>query len=60
MGIYSSAVSISGDVKLRQAIRKSAVDESKLLVGIGSGQMEQKIEEKVIEMAKGQSSQYDK
>ena len=56
MGIYFSAVSISGDVKLRQAIRKSAVDESKLLVGIGSAQMEQKIEEKVIEMAKGQAA----
>ena len=56
MGIYSSAVSISGDVKLRQAIRKSAVDESKLLVGIGSGQMEQKIEKKVIEMAKDQAA----
>ena len=56
MGIYSSAISMSGDVKLRQAIRKSAVDESKLLVGIGSAQMEQKIEKKVIEMAKGQAA----
>ena len=56
MGIYSSAISMSGDVKLRQAIRKSAVDESKLLVGIGSAQMEQKIEKKVIELAKGQAA----
>ena len=56
MGIYSSAVSMSEDAKLRQAIRKSAVDESKLLVGIGSAQMEQKIEKKVIEMAKGHSA----
>jgi signal transduction histidine kinase len=56
MGIYSSAVSMSEDAKLRQAIRKSAVDESKLLVGIGSAQMEQKIEKKVIEMAKDQSA----
>jgi signal transduction histidine kinase len=56
MGIYSSAVSISEDTKLRQAIRKSAVDESKLLVGIGSTQMEQKIEKKVIEMAKDRSA----
>jgi signal transduction histidine kinase len=52
MGIYSSAISMSEDVKLRRAIRKSAIDESKLLVGIGSAQMEQKIEKKVIEMAK--------
>jgi signal transduction histidine kinase len=56
MGIYSSAISISEDAKLRQTIRKSAVDESKLLVGIGSAQMEQKIEKKVIEMAKDHSA----
>src|SRR5215211_1099569 len=56
MGIYSAAISMSEDVKLRQAIRKSAVDESKLLVGIGSAQMEQKIEKKVIEMAKDHSA----
>ena len=56
MGIYSSAISMSGDVKLRQAIRKSAVDESKLLVGVGSAKMEQKIEKKVIELAKGQAA----
>jgi len=56
MGIYSSAISMSGDIKLRQTIRKSAIDESKLLVGIGSGQMEQKIEKKVIEMAKDQAA----
>ena len=52
MGIYSSAISISEDVKLRRAIRKSAIDESKLLVGMGSAQMEQKIEKKVMETAK--------
>ena len=56
MGIYSSAISMSGDVKLRQTIRKSAIDESKLLVGIGSGQIEQKIEKKVIEIAKDQAA----
>src|ERR671931_1212082 len=52
MGIYSSTISMSEDVKLRQVIRKSAVDESKLLVSIGSAQMEQKIEKKVIDTAK--------
>ncbi|MDQ3840631.1 MAG: hypothetical protein M3297_15350 [Thermoproteota archaeon] len=56
MGIYSSAISMSGDIKLRQTIRKSALDESKLLVGKGSGQMEEKIEKKVIEMAKDQAA----
>ena len=52
IGTYSAAISMSEDVKLRQSIRKSAVDESKLLVSIGSAQVEQKIEKKVIEMAK--------
>ena len=60
MGIYSSAISMSEDAKLRQAIRKSAVDESKLLVGIGSAQIEQKVEKRVIEMAKGHSAEYDR
>src|SRR5215213_876108 len=52
MGIYSAAISMSEDVKLRQSIKKSAIDESKFLVSIGSGQIEQKVEKKVIEMAK--------
>ena len=52
IGIYYSTISMSEDVKLRQAIRKSAENESKLLVSIGSAQMEQKIEKKVIRMAK--------
>jgi signal transduction histidine kinase len=56
MGIYSAAISMSEDVKLRQSIRKSAIDESKFLVSVGSGQIEQKIEKKVIEMAKGDAA----
>ena len=52
IGIYYSTISMSEDVKLRQAIRESATNESKLLVSIGSAQMEQKIEKKVIRMAK--------
>ena len=52
IGIYYSTISMSQDVKLRQAIRKSAATESKLLVGVGSDQIEQKLEKKVIRMAK--------
>jgi signal transduction histidine kinase len=52
IGIYYSTISMSEDVKLRQAIRKSAAYESKLLVSVGSDHMEQKIEKKVIRMAK--------
>ena len=52
IGIYYSTISMSEDVKLRQSIRKSAENESKLLVSIGSANLEQKIEEKVIRKAK--------
>src|SRR5919197_1558300 len=53
VGLYSAAISISGDIRLRQSIRKSGMEESKLLVSIGAAQMEQKIQTKVIEKAKG-------
>ncbi|MFL6324456.1 MAG: ATP-binding protein [Nitrososphaeraceae archaeon] len=56
IGIYSSTISMSEDVNLRQVIRKSAVDESTLLVSTGSAQMEQKIEKKVIDMAKDRAA----
>ena len=52
IGIYYSTISMTEDVMLRQAIRKSAENESKFLVSIGSAQIEQKIEKKVIMMAK--------
>jgi nitrogen-specific signal transduction histidine kinase len=54
VGIYSSAVSISQDVKLRKLIRKSAIEESKLLISIGSAQIEQEIERRTINVAKEQ------
>jgi signal transduction histidine kinase len=52
IGIYYSTISMSEDVKLRQAIRKSAANESKILVRVGSDHIEQKLEKKVIRMAK--------
>jgi hypothetical protein len=52
-GIYSSAISISGDSKLRQSIRKYAIEESSKLVGdIGSATMKQALEKRVSEIAK--------
>lgn len=48
LGLYSSAITISQEIKLRQSIRDSAIEESKLLVGIGSAQMVQEIEKKVL------------
>ena len=48
IGIYSSAISVSEDSKLRQSIRNSALRETKLLDSIGMAQMEQEIQRRVI------------
>lgn len=50
-GIYSSGVSISEDINLRRSIRKSAMEEAKLLVSIGSAQMHQQLEKKILQNA---------
>jgi nitrogen-specific signal transduction histidine kinase len=47
LGLYSSAITVSQEMKLRESIRDSAIEESKLLVSIGSAQMIQEIEKKV-------------
>jgi signal transduction histidine kinase len=52
IGIFSAGISMSGDINLRQTIRKSAVEEAKLLVSIGSAQMQQKLEKRVLENAR--------
>lgn len=52
IGIYSSAVSVSEDSKLRSLIRNFAVKESRLLDSIGTAQMEQEIEKRVLAIAK--------
>src|SRR6476469_7767922 len=57
LGLYSSAISASQDLKLRQSIRESAIDESKLLVGIGSAQMIQQIEKKVRSVVQNEKEQ---
>jgi nitrogen-specific signal transduction histidine kinase len=57
LGLYSSAISVSQDLKLRQSIRESAIKESKLLVGIGSAQMIQELEKKVMEVARHKKDQ---
>jgi hypothetical protein len=53
MGIYSAALSVSQDAKLRQSIRKIA--ESKLLDTIGTAQMEEDIQKRVIKLAREQA-----
>lgn len=54
-GIYSSAISVSGDINLRKSIRKSALDQSKLLgSSIGTSQMELELQKRVLNIAKSQ------
>jgi hypothetical protein len=52
VGIYSAAISVAQDIKLRQSIRESAEKESKLLGSIGFAHMEQEIHRRVIRMSK--------
>jgi signal transduction histidine kinase len=54
VGIYSSAISVAQDTKLRQTIKKSTTEESKLLISIGSAQMEQEIQRRAVKVAKDQ------
>jgi hypothetical protein len=49
-GIYSSAISVSQDSKLRQSIRNFAVREARLLDSIGTAHLEQEIEKRVVEI----------
>jgi MFS family permease len=52
LGVYSSAISVSQDMKLRQAIKKFAANQSKLLDSIGSAEMENEIQGRVIALTK--------
>lgn len=51
IGLYSTAISISHDSKLRQSIKKSLRDQPNLLANIGDAQMEQEIIKKVMTTA---------
>lgn len=50
LGVYSSAISVSQDNKLRSSIRKIAKENSNLLSSIGTAQMEQEIRRTVNSM----------
>jgi hypothetical protein len=57
LGVYSSATSVSEDSRLRQTIRKVALRESQFLDVIGTAQMEQELQRRVIAIyAKTKSS----
>jgi hypothetical protein len=51
-GIYSAAISVSQDSNLRRSIRNFAIKESKLLDSIGTAQMEQEIQKRVVTLTK--------
>lgn len=50
LGIYSSVITISGDVKLSQLIREATLDQSKFLSSMASARVKQETEKKVIKI----------
>jgi hypothetical protein len=55
LGIFSSAISISEDAKLRRMLRRTTLDESKLLDSVGTAYMKDEIQRKVLKMRKANS-----
>jgi hypothetical protein len=55
VGLYSTAISVSQDVALRHSIRKSVTEQSKLLDSIGTAQMEQELQSRVLTIARKNS-----
>jgi hypothetical protein len=51
-GLYSSAVIVSQDTGLRQSIRRSVTEQSKLLHSIGTAHMERELQSRVLTVAK--------
>ena len=50
-GLYLSAVSVSQDITLRKSIRKSVIEQSKLLHSIGTAEMERQVQKQVMSVA---------
>lgn len=55
LGLYSSALSVSQDMNLRQSIRKQAIEEARLLESIGMANMEEELQKRVARIAKNSS-----
>jgi hypothetical protein len=60
IGVYSSAMSISEDTESRRSIKKTAVNELKLLDSIGTAQRSQQLEDKVARLVKEYSDKWTK
>jgi len=52
VGLHHSAISVAQDSRLRQLIKNSALKESRLLGSMGSAQMTQDLQNKIIAVAK--------
>jgi hypothetical protein len=57
VGLYSSAVSLSQDLTLRNTIRKTVLEQSKLLDSIATAQMEKELQTCVLTIAQKTSHQ---
>lgn len=55
LGIFSSAISISQDARLRNMVRKTALDQFRLLESMGTAQLKQEIQKRVEKIAKDNS-----
>lgn len=53
---YYSAISVSQDMTLRQSIRRSIMEQSKLLDSMGSAEMEREVQKQVLIVAKNTSA----
>ncbi len=51
-GLYSSAITVSQDLGLRQSIRQSVMEQSKFLDSMGTAQMESELQTRVLNTAK--------
>jgi hypothetical protein len=51
-GLYFAAISVSQDMTLRRSIRKSVMEQSKLLDSIGTAQMEREVQARTLAVAK--------
>lgn len=59
-GLYNSALGVANDVKLRQLMRKTLLDRSKLIDSIADAQMKQELENSVFEILRKNADKLEK
>jgi hypothetical protein len=52
LGLYHSAISVAHDARLRREVKTSTINETRLLGSIGTAQMQQEIETRVMRLTK--------